>query len=133
MKRIGFFTGAVVLAFVMATANTTIFAESCCGVKKETKECNQQEAHKCNEECAEKGCIKQTSATDNPCAVCGQPADSKGQQVETRHAGETMHLCCQGCLNAYNKNPDKYSKVKRKRETHKAEPPKRKQRGEGYY
>jgi hypothetical protein len=41
MTRIGFFIGAVVLAFVMATANTTTFANSCCGVKKDAKECNK--------------------------------------------------------------------------------------------
>lgn len=127
MTRIGFFIGAVVLAFVLSAATTTAFANSCCGVKKN--------AHQCNEDCAD-GCVRQTSASENPenaCAVCGQAADSKGQQVDTKHAGETVHLCCEGCLNAYNQNPDKYSKVKKERETHQAEPPKRKQRGEGYY
>ena len=45
MTRMGFFIGAVVLAFVLATANTTIFANNCCGVKKD--------AHECNQDCAE--------------------------------------------------------------------------------
>ena len=49
MKNFGFFIGAVVLAFVLATVNTTTFANSCCGVKKDAKECNK-------EECAEGLC-----------------------------------------------------------------------------
>ena len=57
----------------------------------------------------------------------------RGKQVDVKHAGETIHLCCEGCADAYNENPDKYSKVERHRETHQAEHPKRKQRGEGYY
>ncbi len=128
MTRIGFFIGAVVIAFVLATANTTTFANSCCGVKKDAKECNKGDA---------RGCAKSVSASessDNKCPVCGQAADSKGKQVDVKHAGETVHLCCEGCANAYNESPDKYSKVEKPRQSHRAEPPKkRKQRGEGYY
>lgn len=137
MKRIGFFTGAVVLAFVLATANTAIFANSCCGVKKDAKECQKEEPcnmkdhRNCGSNCTMK--VSAGEGSDNKCPVCGQAADSKGQQVDTKHAGETIHLCCEGCLNAYNQNPDKYTKVKRSEESHKASPPKRKQRGEGYY
>ena len=47
MTRIGFFVGAVVLAFVLATANTTTFANSCCGAKKDGKECNMENAKDC--------------------------------------------------------------------------------------
>ena len=126
MTRIGFFIGAVVLAFVLATANATTFANSCCGVSKDAKECNKENA----EDCAKKTSASESS--DN-CPVCGQAADSKGKQVDTKHAGETVHLCCEGCLNAYNQNPDKYSKVEKPKETHRAAPPKKKQRGEGYY
>jgi|GEM_PF-843711 YHS domain-containing protein len=109
MTRIGFFMGAVVLAFVLATANTTTFANSCCGAKKDSKECNMEDA---------KDCAMNVNASENPenaCAVCGQAADSKGQQVDTKHAGETVHLCCEGCLTAYNQNPDKYSKTEKKK------------------
>ena len=108
MKNFGFFIGAVVFSFVLATANTTTFADSCCSVKKN--------AHECNEECAD-GCVKKTSASEsseNTCPVCGQAADSKGKQVDTKHAGETVHLCCEGCADAYNKNPDKYSKAEKR-------------------
>ena len=126
MTRMGFFLGAVVLAFVMATANTTTFANSCCGAKKDAKECNKEIAA---------DCAKNASASESSdkCPVCGQTADSKGQQTDVAHAGETVHLCCEGCANAYNENPDKYTKVEKPRETHKAAPPKKKQRGEGYY
>ncbi len=110
MTRIGFFVSAVILAFVLATANTTTFANSCCGAKKDDKECNMKDA---------KDCAKKVSAGESSgdkCKVCGQAADSKGQQVDTKHAGETVHLCCEGCADAYNKNPDKYSETKKRRD-----------------
>ncbi len=127
MTRIGFFIGAVVLAFALATANTTTFANSCCGANKDAKECNKENA---------KDCAKNVSAGESPenaCAVCGQAADSKGKQVDTKHAGETVHLCCEGCANAYNENPDKYSKAEKPSQSHRAAPPKRKQPGQGYH
>jgi YHS domain-containing protein len=126
MTRMGFFLGAVVLAFVMATANTTTFANSCCGAKKDAKECNKEIAADCAKN------VSASESSDN-CPVCGQAADSKGQQTDVAHAGETVHLCCEGCANAYNENPDKYTKAEKPKETHRAAPPKKKQRGEGYY
>ena len=126
MTRMGYFLGAVVLAFVLATANTTTFANSCCGAKKDAKECNKEIAADCGKNVS-------ASESSDKCPVCGQAADSKGQQTDVAHAGETVHLCCEGCANAYNENPDKYTKVEKQRETHKAAPPKKKQRGEGYY
>jgi hypothetical protein len=127
MTRIGFLMGAVVLAFVLATANTTAFANSCCGVKKDATECNEENV---------KDCAKKTSASESSdnCPVCGQAAGSKGKQTDVKHAGETVHLCCEGCATAYNENPDKYSKVGKPKQSHRAEPPtKKKQRGESYY
>jgi YHS domain-containing protein len=126
MTRMGFFLGAVVLAFVMATANTTTFANSCCGAKKDAKECNKEIAADCAKN------VSDGESSDN-CPVCGQAADSKDQQTDVAHAGETVHLCCEGCANAYNENPDKYTKAEKPKETHRAAPPKKKQRGEGYY
>jgi YHS domain-containing protein len=126
MTRMGFFLGAVVLAFVMATANTTTFANSCCGAKKDAKECNKEIAADCAKN------VSASESSDN-CPVCGQAADSKDQQTDVAHAGETVHLCCEGCANAYNENPDKYTKAEKPKETHRAAPPKKKQRGEGYY
>ena len=126
MTRMGFFLGAVVLAFVMATANATTFANSCCGAKKDAKECNKEIAADCAKN------VSAGESSDN-CPVCGQAADSKGQQTDVAHAGETVHLCCEGCANAYNENPDKYTKAEKPKETHRAAPPKKKQRGEGYY
>jgi len=122
MNRIGFFTGAVVLAFVLAIANTATFANSCCSVKKD--------AHECNQDCTE-GCVKRVSGSevsDSTCPVCGQAVDSKGKQIDVQHAGETVHLCCEGCANAYNENPDKYSKVEKRREV----PIKKNERSTGY-
>ena len=128
MKRIGFFIGAVVFVFALASANTVVFANSCCGVKKD--------AHECGQECAS-GCVKQTSAdegSDNTCPVCGQAADSKDQQVDAEHDGKTIHLCCEGCANAYNENPDKYSKSEEPRQSYREKPKiKKKERGSSYY
>ncbi len=109
MTRMGFFLGAVVLAFVMATANTTTFANSCCGAKKDAKECNKEIAADCAKN------VSASESSGDKCLVCEQAADSKGQQVDTEHAGETVHLCCEGCADAYNKNPDKYSETEKRR------------------
>ncbi len=128
MTRIGFFIGAVVLTFVLATATTTTFANSCCSVKKDDKECNKENA---------RDCTKNVSAGENSgdkCQVCGQAANCKDQQIEEKHAGETIHFCCKGCENAYNENPDKYSKAETNGQRHQAQPPKkRKQPGQGYH
>ncbi len=126
MTRMGVFIGAVVLAFVLATANTTTFANSCCGVKKDAKECNKEDV----KNCPKKDCIKKVSASgssDDKCLVCGQAADSKGQQTDVKHAGETVHLCSEDCADAYNKNPDKYSETKKRRD-----PIKKKERSTAY-
>jgi len=133
MKYMGIFTGAVVLAFVLGVSNVnnTIFADSCCSVKKD--------AHECSKECAN-GCVKKVStgeSTEGSCPVCGQAADSKGKQVDVEHGGETVHLCCEGCAAAYNENPDKYDETKKPRESYRDKnlqpEKKKKQRGEGYY
>ena len=119
MKRMGFFFFFFVIAFALATSNHTVFANSCCGVKRDTKECSKEDA----KECAK--AVSASESSDNNCPVCGQAADSKGKQVDVKHAGETVHLCCEGCKDAYNENP---------RQSHQAKPPKKKkQRGEGYY
>ncbi len=109
MTRIGFFVGAVVLAFVLATANTTTFANSCCGAKKDGKECNMKDAKDCAMN------VNADASSGDKCQVCGKAADCNGQQVDVTHAGETVHLCCEGCADVYNKNPDKYSKVEKPR------------------
>ncbi len=128
MKRVGFIIGAFVIAFALATSNNTIFANSCCGVEKDAKECSKED---------EKECAKATSTdqkSDNACAVCGKAVDCKNSQVDVEHGGKTTQLCCEGCANAYNENPDKYSKVEKPSESYRAESPKRKkQPGQGYY
>ncbi len=137
MKRMGILMGAVVIAFLLAAFNSgnTIFANSCCGVKEKEnkKECNIEDA---------KGCVKSVSTGESSgdvCPVCGKASDSEGQQVDVEHGGKTAHLCCEGCANAYNANPDKYSKSEEPRQSHREEhpksehPKKKKERGSGYY
>jgi YHS domain-containing protein len=73
-------------------------------------------------------------SSGDDCPVCGQAADSKGQQKDVEHDGKTAHLCCEGCANAYNANPDKYSKSEEPRQSHREKPKKKKkERGGGYY
>ena len=133
MKRMGIFMGAVVIAFLLVAFNSgnPVFANSCCGVKEkeDKKECNIEDA---------KGCIKGVSTGESSgdvCPVCGQAADSKGQQEDVDHGGKTAHLCCEGCANEYKANPDRYSKSEVSKEEHpKPEhPKKKKERGAGYY
>lgn len=133
MKRMGFLMVAVVIVFLSAAFNSgnAIFANSCCGVKEKEnkKECNIEDA---------KGCAKGVSAGEgsgDKCPVCGKAADSEGKQVDVEHDGKTAHLCCEGCANAYNANPDKYSKSEPEKpsQSHREQPKERKQRGEGYY
>ncbi len=128
MKRMGFLIGAFVIAFALSTSNNTIFANSCCGVKKDSKECSKEDAKKC----AKAASADQQSG--NACAVCGKAVDCNDQQVDVEHGGKTAHLCCDGCASAFKEDPDKYSKVDKPRESHRAEPPvKRKQPGQGYH
>ena len=124
---------AVVIAFLLVAFNSgnPIFANSCCGVKEDEnkKECNIEDA---------KGCVKGVStgeSSGDTCPVCGKASDSKGQQEDVEHGGKTAHLCCEGCANAYNANPDKYSESEKHKEEHpKSEhPKKKKERGAGYY
>ncbi len=128
MRRMGFLTGIFVIAIALALSADTIFANNCCGVKKDSKECSKEEAKKCG---------KSASAdqhSDNACAVCGQALDCKGKQVDVEHGGKTAHLCCDGCASAFKEDPDKYSKAETPAESHRAGAPiKRKQPGQGYH
>ncbi|MHC4269323.1 MAG: hypothetical protein ACYSWS_10415 [Planctomycetota bacterium] len=127
MKRVGFIIGAFVIAFALATSNNTIFANSCCGVEKDAKECSKEDA----KECAK--AVSTDQKSDNACAVCGKAVDCKNSQVDVEHGGKTTQLCCEGCANAYKENPGKYSKVEKPSESYRAEPPKRrKQPGQEY-
>ena len=105
MKRMGILMGAVVIAFLLVAFNSgnPVFANSCCGIEKVENDGSND---------GTKGGLTEVAAAEssgNDCPVCGQAADSKGQQVDVEHGGKTAHLCCEGCANAYNENPDKYS------------------------
>ena len=105
MKRMGILMGAVVIAFLLVAFNSgnPVFANSCCGIEKVENDGSND---------GTKGGLTEVAAAEssgNDCPVCGQAADSKGQQKDVEHDGKTAHLCCEGCANAYNENPDKYS------------------------
>jgi len=105
MKRMGILMGAVVIAFLLVAFNSgnPVFANSCCGIEKVENDGSND---------GTKGGLTEVAAAEssgNDCPVCGQAADSKGQQKDVEHDGKTVHLCCEGCASAYNENPDKYS------------------------
>ena len=105
MRRMGILMGAVVIAFLLVAFNSgnPVFANSCCGIEKVENDGSND---------GTKGGLTEVAAAEssgNDCPVCGQAADSKGQQKDVEHDGKTVHLCCEGCANAYNENPDKYS------------------------
>jgi len=127
----GFLMVAVVIASLLVAFNSgnLVFANSCCGIETGKKDSSNDGA---------KGCIMEVAADESSgdiCPVCGKASDSEGQQVDVEHGGKTAHLCCEGCANAYNANPDKYSKSEEPKAEHpKAEHPvKKKERGAGYY
>lgn|GEM_PF-6247120 len=42
------------------------------------------------------------------CPVTGEPLDSMGGAIPVTVKGETIKVCCQGCVKAVTKDPDKY-------------------------
>lgn len=104
MKRMGILMGAVVIAFLLVAFNSgnPVFANSCCGIEKVENDGSNDGTKGVTE-------VAAAESSGNDCPVCGQAADSKGQQKDVEHDGKTVHLCCEGCANAYNENPDKYS------------------------
>jgi len=42
------------------------------------------------------------------CPVTGEPLDSMGGAIPVTVKGETVKVCCQGCVKAVKNDPDKY-------------------------
>ncbi|MCB9920930.1 MAG: hypothetical protein H6822_02040 [Planctomycetaceae bacterium] len=42
------------------------------------------------------------------CPVTGEPLESMGGAIPVTVKGATIKVCCQGCVKAVNKDPDKY-------------------------
>lgn len=58
----------------------------------------------------------QTAATSHGtgqrnCPVTGEPLGSMGDPVSVTVQGRTIEVCCQGCVAAVQKNPEKYLKI----------------------
>lgn len=45
------------------------------------------------------------------CPVTGEKLGSMGPPISVSVNGRTIQVCCQGCVSAVRKNPDKYLKV----------------------
>lgn len=53
------------------------------------------------------------SITQKLCPVTGEPLDSMGGAIPVKANGETIYVCCQGCVKAVNKDPKKYLAIVR--------------------
>ncbi len=47
------------------------------------------------------------------CPVTGEPLDSMGGAIPVTAMGETIYVCCKGCVKSVNKNPEKYLAIVR--------------------
>lgn len=47
------------------------------------------------------------------CPVTGEPLDSMGGAIPVSANGETIYVCCQGCVKAVKKDPQKYLAIVR--------------------
>ena len=47
------------------------------------------------------------------CPVTGEPLGSMGGSIPVSANGETIYVCCQGCVKAVNKDPEKYLAIVR--------------------
>lgn len=45
------------------------------------------------------------------CPVTGEPLGSMGDPIPVTVQGRTIQVCCQGCVAAVQKNPEKYLKA----------------------
>ena len=48
------------------------------------------------------------------CPVTGEPLGSMGGAIPVAVRGETVYVCCQGCVAPVKKNPDKYLAIVRR-------------------
>lgn len=63
--------------------------------------------------------VTQTTATDDAlpestqqtCPVTGEKLGSMGSPIPVTVGGKTIQVCCQGCVAAVKKNPEKYLKI----------------------
>jgi YHS domain-containing protein len=45
------------------------------------------------------------------CPVSGRPIGVMGPGVQETYNGKIYHLCCGGCVSAFESDPEKYSKI----------------------
>ncbi|MDX1929055.1 MAG: hypothetical protein SFV81_21185 [Pirellulaceae bacterium] len=53
------------------------------------------------------------SMTQKLCPVTGEPLDSMGGAIPVKANGETIYVCCKGCVKAVNNDPKKYLAIVR--------------------
>lgn len=49
------------------------------------------------------------------CLVTGEDLDEMDERISTVYNGQTFEFCCKPCLVKFNKNPEKYVSMLRKR------------------
>lgn len=43
------------------------------------------------------------------CPVCGMTVDESKTEFKMRHGSETYYFCSEGCMNAFGKDPHKFT------------------------
>jgi YHS domain-containing protein len=58
--------------------------------------------------------VQAVDVGNKTCPVSGRPIGVMGPGVQVTYNGKTYHLCCGGCVAAFNSDPEKYSKIAEK-------------------
>lgn len=92
-------------ALVLGGANQTVFAQS--GVSHSHSEMQEQEAMKTHQEMLAKQ--KAVYLLDK-CPVTGQKLTAMGGPIDYTHDGQALKLCCKGCIEKFEAEPQQYLK-----------------------
>lgn len=57
--------------------------------------------------------VANRTVTQKLCPVTGEPLESMGGSIPVEANGETIYVCCQGCVRAVEKDPATYLAVVR--------------------
>lgn len=68
----------------------------------------------CGEKTDQSATKEQSSSTEYPlttCVVSGEELGSMGEPVVVEHGGTKVKLCCDQCIDKFNSDPAKYTKM----------------------
>ena len=100
MKRITAIIALMVVIGLIGVSNALAQCEGC------------KDAAACKVESEVKGVSEvKTEPNQKTCPVMGKPVN---KEIYADHNGERIYFCCKGCVEAFNKNPDKYLEAMKK-------------------